>query len=171
MLRIDAVKSLQQRWQAEAQAVPLDRKQEQKLWDAFRKPIDDAFNRKTQEREKAAAALSERDRAVLEASKALEAANASGDAQKIKAAMAALEPRCAARRRQAAAAAAAAPAPQCTGGRRRRCAAEAAPAEAPPRRRKRDAARPRPQPRRARPRRPSRAEAAWSRCAATTGPA
>ncbi len=91
MLRIDAVKSLQQRWQAEAQAVPLDRKQEQKLWDAFRKPIDDAFNRKTQEREKAAAAMSGRDRAVLDASRAVEEATASGDAQKIRAAMAALE--------------------------------------------------------------------------------
>ena len=91
VMRIDAVKALQQRWQAEAQAVPLDRKHEQKLWDAFRKPIDDAFNRKGAEREKAAAALSERDRAVLDASKALEAANATGDAQKIRAAMAALD--------------------------------------------------------------------------------
>jgi ATP-dependent RNA helicase SUPV3L1/SUV3 len=90
-LRIDAVKSLQQRWQSEAQAIPLDRKHEQKLWDAFRKPIDDAFNRKTQDRERAAAALSDRDRVVLDASKALEAANATGDAQKIKAAMTALE--------------------------------------------------------------------------------
>ncbi|HYF18984.1 MAG TPA: DUF349 domain-containing protein, partial [Ramlibacter sp.] len=60
-------------------------------WDAFRKPIDEAFNRKTEERERAAAALSERDRAVLEASKALEAANATGDAQKIRAAMSALD--------------------------------------------------------------------------------
>jgi ATP-dependent RNA helicase SUPV3L1/SUV3 len=102
-LRVDAVKALQQRWQAEAQAIPLDRKHEQKLWDAFRKPIDDAFNRKTEEREKAAAQLSERDRIVLDASKALEAANASGDAQKIKSAMAALE---AALRGQAQAAAA-----------------------------------------------------------------
>lgn len=90
-LRIDAVKALQQRWQAEAQTVPLDRKQEQKLWDAFRKPIDEAFNRKTAERERNAEQLSARDRAVLEASKALEAANASGDAQKIRAAMTALE--------------------------------------------------------------------------------
>ncbi len=90
-LRIDAVKALQQRWQAEAQSVPLDRKQEQKLWDAFRKPIDEAFQRKTEERERAASALSERDRAVLEASKALEAANASGDAQRIRMAMAALD--------------------------------------------------------------------------------
>jgi ATP-dependent RNA helicase SUPV3L1/SUV3 len=90
-LRIDAVKALQQRWQGEAQAIPLDRKHEQKLWDAFRKPIDEAFNRKTQERERAAAALSDRDRIVLDASKALEAANATGDAQKIKAAMTALE--------------------------------------------------------------------------------
>lgn len=91
MLRIDAVKALQQRWQAEAHRVPVDRRQEQKLWDAFRKPIDDAFNRKTQEREKAQSALSERDRVVLEASKALQAANAAGDAQAIRAAMAALE--------------------------------------------------------------------------------
>ena len=91
VLRIDAVKHLQQRWQAEAHAVPLDRRQEQKLWDAFRKPIDDAFNRKTAEREKAEAALGERDRVVLDAAKALEAANASGDAQKIRSAMNALE--------------------------------------------------------------------------------
>lgn len=90
-LRVDAVRTLQQRWQAEAQAVPLDRRHEQKLWDAFRKPIDEAFNRKTAEREKAAAALSDRDRAVLEASKAVEAATASGDAQRIRAAMAQLE--------------------------------------------------------------------------------
>jgi hypothetical protein len=91
VLRIDAVKALQQRWQAEAHAVPLERRQEQKLWDAFRKPIDEAFNRKTAEREKAASALSARDRQVLEAAKALEAANASGDAQAIRAAMQALE--------------------------------------------------------------------------------
>jgi len=90
-LRIDAIKALQQRWQAEAQSVPLDRKHEQRLWDAFRKPIDDAFNRKTVERERSAEQLSARDRAVLDASKALEAASASGDAQQIRAAMAALE--------------------------------------------------------------------------------
>ena len=91
VLRIDAVKALQQRWQAEAHAVPLERRQEQKLWDAFRKPIDDAFNRKTAEREKATSAMSERDRQVMEAAKALEAANAGGDAQTIRAAMNALE--------------------------------------------------------------------------------
>lgn len=90
-LRIDAVKALQQRWQAEAQTVPLDRRQEQKLWDAFRKPIDEAFNRKTAERERGAAQMSARDRTVLDASKALEAANATGDAQQIRTAMAALE--------------------------------------------------------------------------------
>ncbi len=90
-LRIDAVKALQQRWQAEAQTVPLDRKHEQKLWDAFRKPIDDAFQRKTTEREQASAALTGRDRAVLEAAKALDAANASGDAPTIRAAVAVLE--------------------------------------------------------------------------------
>ena len=90
-LRIDAIKALQQRWQAEAQSVPLDRKHEQKLWDTFRKPLDEAFNRKTAERERNAEQLSTRDRAVLDASKALEAANASGDVQKIRAAMAQLE--------------------------------------------------------------------------------
>jgi len=109
-LRVDAVKALQQRWQAEAQAIPLDRKHEQKLWDAFRKPIDEAFNRKSEEREKAAAALSERDRTVLDASKALEAANATGDAQKIKAAMAALEAALRGQAQAAAAVAAAGPA-------------------------------------------------------------
>ncbi len=91
MLRVDAVKALQQRWQAEAQSVPLDRRHEQKLWDAFRAPIDEAFNRKTAEREKASAAMSEHDRNVLNASKALEAANATGDAQKIRAAVVQLE--------------------------------------------------------------------------------
>ncbi|MFT3780150.1 MAG: DUF349 domain-containing protein [Ottowia sp.] len=101
-LRIDAVKQLQQRWQAEAQAVPLDRKHEQKLWDAFRKPIDDAFNRKGAERAQQQAAMSAHDKAVLDAAKALEEANASGDVQRIRAAMAQLE---AATRGQAAAAA------------------------------------------------------------------
>ena len=90
-LHIDAVKQLQQHWQHEAQSVPIERKQEQKLWDAFRKPIDDAFQRKTLEREKAAAALGEHDRYVLDAAKAVEAAAASGDAQKIHAAAKALE--------------------------------------------------------------------------------
>ena len=91
VLRIDAVKALQQRWQAEVHAVALERRQEQKLWDAFRKPLDEAFNRKTAEREKAASAMSERDRSVLDAARALQAANAGGDAQTIRAAMAALE--------------------------------------------------------------------------------
>ncbi|HQY77244.1 MAG TPA: DUF349 domain-containing protein, partial [Rhodoferax sp.] len=91
VLRMDAVKALQQRWQAQAHTVPMDRRQEQKLWDAFRKPIDDAFNRKTADREKAEAALGARDRVVLDAAKALEAANASGDANKIRLAMAALD--------------------------------------------------------------------------------
>ena len=91
VMRIDAVKALQQRWQHEAQSVPVERKQEQKLWDAFRKPIDDAFNRKSAEREQAAAAMSVHDKAVLDAVKALDAANASGDVQKIRAAIAAVE--------------------------------------------------------------------------------
>lgn len=91
ILRVDAVKALQQRWQAEAHTVPMERRQEQKLWDAFRKPIDEAFQRKTAEREKADQALGERDHIVLEAAKALEKANAAGDASAIRAAMSALD--------------------------------------------------------------------------------
>ncbi len=100
-LRVDAVKALQQRWQVEAQSVPLDRKTEQKLWEVFRAPLDDAFQRKGAERYPAVAPLSAHDHAVMDASKALEQANASGDAARIRAAMAALD---AALRGQAAAA-------------------------------------------------------------------
>ncbi len=91
VLHIDAVKSLQQRWQHEAQGVPIERKQEQKMWDAFRKPIDDAFQRKTAEREKAATALGEFDRMVVDASKAVAVATASGDVAQIHAAAKTLE--------------------------------------------------------------------------------
>jgi ATP-dependent RNA helicase SUPV3L1/SUV3 len=90
-LRVDAVKALQQRWQAEAQSVPLDRKTEQKLWEVFRAPLDEAFQRKGNERPASAAPMSAHDRAVLEASKNLDAANAAGDVAKIRAAMTALE--------------------------------------------------------------------------------
>jgi len=89
--RIDAVKDLQKRWQAEAHAVPLDRKQEQKLWDAFRQPIDAAFARKDQVRTQEAAVLSAHDQVVLQASRALDEATASGDVSRIRTAMAALE--------------------------------------------------------------------------------
>ncbi len=90
-LRVDAVKALQQRWQTEAQAVPLDRKTEQKLWEVFRKPIDEAFQRKGTERSHSQAPLTAHDLAVIDASKALAAANAKGDAGAIRAAMFALE--------------------------------------------------------------------------------
>ncbi len=90
-LRIDAVKALQQRWQEEAHTVVLDRKQEQKLWDAFRQPIDEAFARKSSTREHAQTALTPHDKAVLEAAKALESATAKGDISQIRAAMQALE--------------------------------------------------------------------------------
>jgi hypothetical protein len=82
---------LQQHWQTEAQSVPLDRKTEQKLWEVFRKPIDEAFQRKGTERPHAQAPLTAHDRAVIEASKALDSANAKGDASAIRAAMSALE--------------------------------------------------------------------------------
>lgn len=105
-LRIDAVKALQARWQAEAQAVPMDRKQEQKLWDAFRDPIDAAFARKTTDRERSAVALNAHDQRVLDASRALETASAGGDAQQIRAAMSALEAALAGQAEERAAAAA-----------------------------------------------------------------
>jgi hypothetical protein len=90
-LRVDAVKGLQQRWQQEAHTVALDRKQEQKLWDAFRLPLDQAFARKPAHREAAHPPLSSHDQAVVEASKALETASASGDATRIRQAIQALE--------------------------------------------------------------------------------
>lgn len=96
-LRVDAVKALQQRWQELAQAVPLERKLEQKLWDAFRQPLDAAFARKPAERSRGASAqqpLSAHDQAVVQAAQALQAASATGDAQAIRTAMAALEAAC-----------------------------------------------------------------------------
>ncbi|NBW68211.1 MAG: DUF349 domain-containing protein [Betaproteobacteria bacterium] len=90
-LRIDAVKALQQRWQEEAHTVLLDRRLEQKLWDAFRQPIDEAFARKSTVREQAQAALTPVDKAVIEASKAVESAVAKGDATAIRTAMQQLE--------------------------------------------------------------------------------
>lgn len=106
-LNIDAVRELQRQWQAEAQSVPMDRRHEQKLWDAFRKPLDEAFARKTQQRERVAQQLSARDQAVLDASKALEAANHS-DAQQIQNAIEALQAALKAQSEQPAPAAAAA---------------------------------------------------------------
>lgn len=90
-LNVAAIKALQQRWAEEARAVPLARKHEQKLWDAFRKPLDDAFKRRDAERDQARSALDAHDLAVLNASKALESATASGDATRIRAAMEQLE--------------------------------------------------------------------------------
>jgi ATP-dependent RNA helicase SUPV3L1/SUV3 len=91
VLRIDAVKNLQQRWQQESQSVVLDRRQEQKLWDAFRQPIDEAFERKTKQREQSMAAVNAFDSAVIAASKALEDAVAKQDAQAIRECMQALD--------------------------------------------------------------------------------
>lgn len=91
VLRIDAVKDLQHRWQEEAHTVLLERKQEQKLWDAFRQPLDQAFARKSTARAPSQAPMTPLDKAVFEAAKALEAASASGDAAQIRAAMQALE--------------------------------------------------------------------------------
>ena len=89
---VDAIKSLQHQWQTLAQDVPLERKLEQKLWDAFRAPLDALFERKSAERSRAPAqALSAYDRAVVDAAQAVQAANASGDAQQIRAALQALE--------------------------------------------------------------------------------
>lgn len=90
-LDVRAIKSLQQRWQAEAQSVPLDRKLEQKLWDAFRQPLDQAFQRKDAQRNQAETVASAHDQAVLAASQALDDAIAGGHAQAIRDAMDALQ--------------------------------------------------------------------------------
>ncbi len=90
-LPLDQIKALQQRWQAESHSMALDRRTEQKLWEAFRTPIDALFQRKTQERNQSAAAVSAHDRAVLDAVQALEAACKSGDAAAIRAAQATLQ--------------------------------------------------------------------------------
>ncbi len=90
VLRVAAVKALQQSWQADAQTISLDRKHEQKLWDAFRQPLDEAFSRKTRSRAPAPEALSEHDRRVVEASQAVQAACDAGDASAIAQAVAAL---------------------------------------------------------------------------------
>lgn len=90
VLRVAAVKALQQRWQADAQSISLDRKHEQKLWDAFRQPLDEAFSRKTTARAPAAEALSDHDRRVVEAAQAVQVACEAGDAAAIAKAVAAL---------------------------------------------------------------------------------
>lgn len=90
VLRVAAVKALQQRWQADAQTIALDRKHEQKLWDAFRQPLDEAFSRKTTSRAPAAEALSEHDRRVVEAAQAVQAACEAGEATAIAQAVAIL---------------------------------------------------------------------------------
>ncbi len=90
-LPLDQIKALQQRWQTESHGMALDRRTEQKLWEAFRTPIDALFQRKSHERTQAAAAVSAHDRAVLDAVHALEAACKSGDAATIRAAQAALQ--------------------------------------------------------------------------------
>ena len=90
VLRVAAVKALQQRWQVDAQSISLDRKHEQKLWDAFRQPLDEAFSRKTTARAPAAEALSDHDRRVVEAAQAVQAACDAGDAAAIAKAVAVL---------------------------------------------------------------------------------
>lgn len=129
-LNIDAVRELQRQWQTEAQSVPMDRRHEQKLWDAFRKPLDEAFARKTQQRERVQHQLSARDQAVLDASKALEAANHSGDAARIQAALDGLQQALQAQQAPVSAEpAAAAPASAAVPATDKDAAAEAAPAE------------------------------------------
>jgi hypothetical protein len=90
VLRVAAVKALQQRWQVDAQSISLDRKHEQKLWDAFRQPLDEAFSRKTTARAPTAESLSDHDRRVLEAAQAVQAACDAGDAAAIAKAVASL---------------------------------------------------------------------------------
>ena len=103
-LRIPEVKALQQRWQEEAHTIALDRRFEQKLWESFRQPIDQAFAQKPIQRgegadkrpprgaaARAGRPLSPYEQRVFDAIKALESANAGGDASAIKKAQSHLE--------------------------------------------------------------------------------
>lgn len=90
-LDVGAIKALQQSWQQEAQRVPLERRQEQKLWEAFNKPINQAFQRKTQQRQETKEALQQHDKVVLAAAEALQEASQSEDARAIRAAMDSLQ--------------------------------------------------------------------------------
>ena len=125
-VRADALRALQQRWQEEAQRVPLERRKEQKLWETFRALLDAAFARRQAERTQQQAALSAHDAAVLEAVRTLEQACAQEDAAAIRAAMEAL--RRAVEQAPAAETAAAQPAEQ---GQAPQAAPPAAPAGAP----------------------------------------
>ena len=86
-LKIDLIKALQQRWQDESHVVPIDRKLAQRLWDDFKKPLDEAFQRKSAERAQVAQSMSAHDELVLKASRALEQAIQAADVGQIKAAM------------------------------------------------------------------------------------
>ena len=87
VLKIEPIKALQQRWQDESHVVPIDRKLAQRLWDDFKKPLDEAFQRKSAERIQVAQSMSAHDELVLKASRELEQAIQEADALKIKAAM------------------------------------------------------------------------------------
>ncbi len=86
-LKIEPIKALQQRWQDESHVVPIDRKLAQRLWDEFKKPLDEAFQRKSAERAQVAHSMSAHDELVLKASHALDQAVQEADASKIKIAM------------------------------------------------------------------------------------
>ena len=60
---LDKIKGLQERWQQRAKALPLERKQEQALWQQFRGACDDLFNKR---KEMAAGADAERKQHLAE---------------------------------------------------------------------------------------------------------
>ncbi len=97
-LPIDAIKDLQSRWQQVSQHIAIDRRLSQKLWEAFRQPIDEAFARNPKPARHAArpaagsrAPLSPHEQAVMAATQALEQAIAERDAARIQAARDALQ--------------------------------------------------------------------------------
>lgn len=98
-LPIDAIKDLQSRWQQVSQHLAIDRRLSQKLWEAFRQPIDEAFARNPKPARNAGgraapasrAPLSPHEQAIMAATQALEQAIAERDATKIQAARDALQ--------------------------------------------------------------------------------
>ena len=97
-LPIEAIKALQARWQQVSQAMAIDRRLGQKLWESFRQPIDEAFARNPKpargpgrQGPVSHAPLSPHEQAIMSATQELEQAIAQRDAARIQAARDALQ--------------------------------------------------------------------------------
>ncbi len=80
---IDQVRALQEQWKTQAQRMPLERHQEQRLWDQFRQALDAVFAAKDEVRKQQRAAQQAAEKPTLDAIATVAAATAAGDAQAI----------------------------------------------------------------------------------------